>query len=102
MAVRLVLARSSAKALSRKTIVVSPACRSQLPVPGHDAQRQRLHLGGGDLRGEADEKRACADAVDGLAGDGPVLDWHRQVESEFEQQFKQDVRLGAVGFQMLD
>ena len=73
---RLVLATSSAKALSRKT-TVRLAGRGQFLVPGHDAQRQRFDLGGGDLRGEADEQRAGADAVDGLAGDGLLSRWAR-------------------------
>ena len=52
--------------------------------------------------GEADEKRARADAVDGLAGDGLLLDGHGEVEAEFEQQLEEDVRLGAVGLEVLD
>ena len=38
----------------------------ELHVPCNNAERQRFNLGGGDLRCEADEQRASADAVDSL------------------------------------
>ena len=44
--------------------------RSQCLVPLDDAEGQRLDFLAGDLRGEADEEGARADAVDGLAGNG--------------------------------
>ena len=72
-------------------------------MPGDDAQRQWLDLVAADLRSQADEQRAGADAVDGLAGDGLLSRWARsQVEAELEQQLEEDVLLGAVGLQVLD
>ena len=100
MAVRLVLATSSAKALSRNT-TVRFARRGQFLVPCDDAQRQRLHFGGGDLLGQADEQGARADAVDCLAGNALLFDGHGEVETELEEQLEEDVRLGAVGLQVL-
>ena len=75
MAVRLVLATSSAKALSRKTTVVSPAGASSL-CQLDDAERERLHVG--RSRSARRDRRAgpAADAVDGLAGDRLLLDGH--------------------------
>ena len=71
-------------------------------VPVHDAEGQRLDFLSGDLRGEADEQRAGADAVDGLASEGLLLDGHGQVEAELEEQLEEDIRLGAVGLEVLD
>ena len=101
MAARLVLATSSAKALSRKTQVVSPG-RGEFLVPLDDALRQRLHLAALDLLGEAGDQDAAADGVHVLAGDRARLDGHAEVEAELEQQLVEDVRLGAVGLQVLD
>ena len=79
------------------------AGRGQCLVPLHDTLRQRLHLARGDLLGEAGEQHAAADRC-GLSLPAIVLllDRHAEVEAELEQQLEEDVRLGAVGLQVLD
>ena len=70
-------------------------------MPRGDAQRQRFHLGGGDLFGEADQEDPHADAVDRLARNALLLDRHGEVKAEFQEQLEEDVPLGPVGLQML-
>ena len=53
----LVFATSSSKALSRKTIGVSPAGR-ELLVPGDDPVRERLDVAARDFRGETGDQDA--------------------------------------------
>ena len=48
------------------------ARRGQLLVPLHDTERQWLHLGGGDLRGEANEESARAESHQRMNGAGAV------------------------------
>ena len=57
-------------------------------MPGSNAQRQRLDFGSCDLLCKADQQGARANVVDGLAGNGLLLDGDSQVEAELEQQLE--------------
>ena len=100
MAARLVLATSSAKALSRKTQVVSPAgasslCQSTMPCASGSTS-SRLILSA---------RQAISTPPPMLWTALPAivfcLDGHAEVEAELEQQLVEHVRLGAVGLQVL-
>ena len=73
------------------------ARRGQLLVPSDYAKSKWLHLGGGNVLGEAHQKRARADVMDGLSSYSLLFDGNGEVEAQLEQQLEKNVLLGAVG-----
>ena len=86
---RLVLATSSAKALSRKTTVSRR--RAQLLMPGDDAESQGSTSSRVILGARQTKQRPSSDAVDRLAGDRLRFDRDHEVEAELEEQLEEDV-----------
>jgi hypothetical protein len=75
--------------------------RGQLLVPFDDPEGQWLDLVASDLGSETNDERTRANAVDCFPGNGLLLDWHAEVETELEEQLVEDVRLGPVDPKML-
>jgi len=69
--------------------------------PGEDALGERLGIGAGDGFVQTGDEHAGSDAVDGLAGDLAQLHGHAEIEAELEQEFEEDVLLGALALEVI-
>ena len=96
----LVLAMSSAKPESLNTTRVSTAGASSsrhATIPALSGSITSLC----QTVGKADDQRAAADGMDGLACDGLRLDRHAEIEPELEQQLIEHILLAAALHEVL-
>ena len=76
--------------------------RGELVTPLHDPQGQWLGIGRLDLRREAGEEHAAADAFHLFARDLLRLDRDAEIEAGLEEDVVDEIVVGAVGLNVVD
>ena len=90
--------------ISKGTVAENRGCFScwcKLFVPCNNALGERLNLITGDMSSKADKQHTTADGVNLFTCKRPFLDRNTEVKAKFEEQFIENVRLGAVSLQMI-